>query len=166
MAISAKQILSKIVNSRKCLSTAAISVRKSSSSSYYSEKYSRDLHRSLTAPEEYWAEISENTVWTRQWDKVLDNSNPPFVRWFVGGELSMCYNAVDRHVDEGHGHQPALIWDSPITESKRTITYQELQSEVARVAGLLSRLGVEKGDRVMADKVRLLKDLLMLLESP
>ena len=149
MAISARQILSKIVKSRKCLSTAAISVRKSSSSSYHSEKYSRDLHRSLTVPEEYWAEISENTVWTRQWDKVLDNSNPPFVRWFVGGELSMCYNAVDRHVDEGHGDQAALVWDSPITESKRTITFRELQSEVSRVAGLLSRLGVEKGDRVM-----------------
>ena len=85
----------------------------------------------------------------QKWDKVLDNSNSPFVRWFVNGELSLCYNAVDRHVDEGHGDQAALIWDSPITGAKRTISYRELQEDVARVAGLLSRMGVEKGDRVM-----------------
>ena len=81
MAIPARQLLNKIVKSRKCLSTAQLWLRKSSSSSYYSEKYSRELDRSLTSPEEYWAEISENTVWTKKWDKVLDDSNSPFTRW-------------------------------------------------------------------------------------
>ena len=145
----ARQLLNKILKSRKCLSTAQLSLRESSSGSYYSEKYQQELNRSLTSPEDYWGEISENTVWSRKWDKVLDNSNPPFVKWFVGGELSMCYNAVDRHVDEGHGAQTALVWDSPITGSKRLISFSELQSEVSRVAGQLSRMGVSKGDRVM-----------------
>ena len=119
------------------------------SQQYVSETYNRHLEQSLKNPEDYWGEISENTIWTKKWDKVLDNSNSPFVRWFVNGELSLCYNAVDRHVDEGHGDKAALIWDSPITGAKRTISYRELQENVARVAGLLSRMGVEKGDRVM-----------------
>ena len=79
----------------------------------------------------------------------MDNSNPPFTKWFPGGELSVCYNAVDRHVDEGFGEQPALIWDSPITNSKDTVTYAQLQDKVARLAGVLAREGVGRGDRVL-----------------
>lgn len=118
-------------------------------SQYSSELYNKQLSQSLTNPEEYWGKISENTVWTKKWDKVLDNSNSPFVRWFVNGELSLCYNAVDRHVDDGHGGQAAIIWDSPISGAKRTISYSQLQDEVSRAAGQLSRMGVSKGDRVM-----------------
>ena len=81
--------------------------------------------------------------------QVMDNSNPPFTKWFPGGELSVCYNAVDRHVDEGHGEQPALVWDSPITGNKDTVTYAQLQDKVARLAGVLAREGVGKGDRVL-----------------
>ena len=80
---------------------------------------------------------------------MLDNSNSPFTKWFPGGELSVCYNAVDRHVDEGHGDQPALVWDSPITGNKDTVTYAQLQDKVARLAGVLAREGVGKGDRVL-----------------
>ena len=83
------------------------------------------------------------------WDRVCDNSNPPFVKWFPGGELSLCYNAVDRHVDEGWGEQAALVWDSPITGSGAVMSYSQLQAEVARLAGLLARLGVGRGDRVL-----------------
>ena len=97
---------------KKC-STKYVSTR--TLSQYHSEVYNRELEKSIKNPEEYWGEISENTVWTKKWTKVLDNSRSPFVRWFVDGELSMCYNVVDRHVDEGHGDQTALIWDSPIT---------------------------------------------------
>ena len=95
----------------------------------------------------------------------MDNSNSPFTKWFPGGELSVCYNAVDRHVfssssfvflfllvrhvDEGHGEQAALIWDSPITGSKDTVTYAQLQDKVARLAGVLAREGVGRGDRVL-----------------
>lgn len=81
--------------------------------------------------------------------QVMDNSNSPFTKWFPGGELSVCYNAVDRHVDEGFGEQPALIWDSPITNSKDTVTYAQLQDKVARLAGVLAREGVGRGDRVL-----------------
>ena len=118
-------------------------------SQYSSDIYNKHLEKSLKNPEEYWGEISSNIVWTKKWNKVLDNSNSPFVKWFVDGELSLCYNAVDRHVDEGFGDQTALIWDSPITGAKRQISYRELQDSVARVAGLLAAMGVQKGDRVM-----------------
>ena len=109
-------------------------VRNNSSSAFRSAKYEMEMQRSLQNPEEYWAEIAENTIWTKKWDKVLDNSNPPFAKWFTGGELSMCYNAVDRHVDEGFGEQAALVWDSPITGSKDSITFNQLQDKVSRVA--------------------------------
>ena len=75
---------------------------------------------------------------------MLDNSNSPFTKWFPGGELSVCYNAVDRHVDEGHGDQPALVWDSPITGNKDTVTYAQLQDKVARLA----RIGTATRDVV------------------
>ena len=88
---------------------------------YSSELYNRHLQQSLQNPEDYWGEIASNTIWTKKWDKVMDDSNPPFVKWFVNGELSMCYNAVDRHVDEGFGDQNALIWDSPITGNKHSL---------------------------------------------
>lgn len=85
------------------------------SSSFYSQRYQDELEQSLTNPQDYWGRIAENIVWEKKWNKVMDNSNPPFVKWFPGGELSMCYNAVDRHVDEGFGEQTALVWDSAIT---------------------------------------------------
>jgi propionyl-CoA synthetase len=78
-------------------------------------RHAAELEASLRAPEEYWARVAENTVWSRRWDRVVDNPGSPFAKWFPGGELSLCYNAVDRHVDEGYGEQTALIWDSPIT---------------------------------------------------
>jgi len=124
-------------------------VRNNTNSAFRSVKYETELQRSLQNPEEYWAEIAENTIWTKKWDKVLDNSNPPFAKWFAGGELSLCYNAVDRHVDEGFGEQAALVWDSPITGKKDTVTFKELQDKVSRVAGMLSKMGVGKGDRVL-----------------
>jgi propionyl-CoA synthetase len=80
---------------------------------------------------------------------VLDDSDAPFYRWFVGGETNVCYNAVDLHVENGRGDQVAIIHDSPITESQQKITYSELQSKVANFAGVLANLGVEKGDRVI-----------------
>ena len=121
----------------------------SSSSPYHSPRYETELRRSLVSPEEYWAEVAENTVWTKKWDRVLDDSRSPFTQWFPGGELSVCYNAVDRHVDEGHGGQAALVWDSPITGGKEVITYRQLQARVARVAGVLASQGVTRGDRVL-----------------
>ena len=105
--------------------------------------------RSLSDPESFWAEAAEAIHWTKRWDRVLDDSNPPSYRWFTGGELNTCYNALDLHVETGRGDQPALIYDSPVTGSKRTYTYSELRDEVARFAGVLAGLGVGKGDRVI-----------------
>ena len=89
------------------------------------------------------------SFWSRQFEKVLDDSNLPFYRWFVGGEINTCYNALDIHVENGRGDQPALIYDSPVTETKKSYTYSELTDYTARFAGALSNLGVEKGDRVI-----------------
>ena len=74
------------------------------------------LHaRSLADPEGFWGEAAEEIDWFRRWDRVLDDSRAPFYRWFPGGQLNTCFNAVDRHVDAGRGGQPAIIHDSPVT---------------------------------------------------
>jgi propionyl-CoA synthetase len=111
--------------------------------------YQEIYARSLRDPEGFWAEAAEALVWDRPWDRVLDDARPPFYRWYAGGRLNTCYNAVDRHVEAGRGAQPALIHDSPVTDSVRTLTYQELQDQVARFAGALRQQGVGYGDRVI-----------------
>ena len=105
--------------------------------------------RSLTDPQGFWAETAAGVDWSKPWDTVLDDSDPPFNRWFFGAECNTCYNAVDRHVEAGRGDQNAIIYDSPITGKQRKITYKGLQDKVARFAGALRGLGVEKGDRVI-----------------
>ncbi|MDP6450293.1 MAG: AMP-binding protein, partial [Lentisphaeria bacterium] len=105
--------------------------------------------QSLQDPEGFWAEAAESVHWYKRWDRVLDDSNVPFYRWFTGGVVNTCYNAVDRHVDSGRADQPALIYDSPVTDTIRTITYQELRDKTAAFAGALAALGVGKGDRVL-----------------
>ena len=106
--------------------------------------------RSMEDPDGFWAEAAEAIDWDKRWDTVRDDSGAPhFYRWFAGGELNTCWNCVDRHVKAGRGDQPALIHDSPITGTKRTLTYSELQDQVARAAGLLKTMGVEKGERVI-----------------
>ena len=114
-----------------------------------SVRYADVYARSLSDPESFWGEAAEAVHWTKRWDRVLDDSNPPSYRWFTGGELNTCYNALDVHADGGRGEQPALIYDSPVTGSKRTYTYSELRDEVARFAGVLAGRGVGKGDRVI-----------------
>src|SRR5476649_2226810 len=113
------------------------------------DKY-RALHaRSLSDPEGFWAEQAAAIDWTKRWDKVLDASNPPFYRWFEGGELNACHNALDRHVDGGRADQLALIYDSPVTNSTQHFTYRELRDRVAAIAGMIAGQGVGKGDRVI-----------------
>ena len=114
-----------------------------------SSRYAEVHARSLSDPESFWAEAAEAIHWTKRWDRVLDDSNPPSYRWFTGGELNTCYNALDLHVESGRGDQPALIHDSPVTGTKRRYTYAELLDETARFAGVLAGLGVGKGDRVI-----------------
>jgi propionyl-CoA synthetase len=105
--------------------------------------------RSLADPEAFWAEAAEELHWEKRWDRVLDESRDPFYRWFAGGMLNTCFNALDFHVERGRGKQRALVYDSPLTGTVRAFTYAELRDEVARCAGGLKRLGVTKGDRVV-----------------
>src|SRR2546423_18138 len=100
-------------------------------------------------PEGFWAGAGEAIHWYRRWDRVLDGSRPPFYRWFPGAEVNTCYNAVDWHVEHGRADQPALIYDSPVTDTVKRFTYRELRDEVARFAGALVGQGVGKGDRVI-----------------
>ena len=112
-------------------------------------KYEDMFQRSINDPEGFWSEAAESISWYKKWDKVLDDSNPPFYRWFVGGEMNTCYNAVDRHVENGKGDNVAIIYDSPVTNTIQKITYNELLDQVSKFAGGLKGLGVSKGDTVI-----------------
>ncbi|MGH9334962.1 MAG: AMP-binding protein, partial [Vicinamibacteria bacterium] len=111
--------------------------------------YSSLYRRSIDDPDGFWGEAASAIDWFEPWDQVLDDSRAPFYRWFTGGRLNTCYNCLDRHVENGRADQPALIYDSPVTGTIRSYTYRELRDEVARFAGALRGLGVEKGDRVI-----------------
>ena len=111
--------------------------------------YDEVYRRAHDDPEGFWAARAEDIHWEKRWDRVLDVSRPPYYRWFAGGVLNTCYNALDLHVDRGRGKQAALIHDSPVTGTVRAFTYRELRDEVARFAGALRRQGVEKGHRVI-----------------
>ena len=105
--------------------------------------------RSLDDPDGFWAEAARGIDWFQPWERVLDASRPPFYRWFAGGRLNTCHNALDRHVDGGRADQPALVYDSPVTETTAVFTYRELRDAVARFAGALVAQGVGHGDRVV-----------------
>src|SRR4029077_14126288 len=110
----------------------------------------RDLfNASIADPTAFWADAARAVTWTREPQRILDDANPPFYRWFPDGELNTCANALDRHVANGHGEQAALIYDSPVTGTQRTYTYRDLLDETARFTGVLRGLGVAKGDRVV-----------------
>ncbi len=111
--------------------------------------YESEHRRSIDHPDEFWAEAAAAIDWNTKWSRVLDDSNAPFYRWFTGGRLNTCHNALDRHVDGGRADQPAIIYDSPLTESRRSLTYRELRDETALFAGVLAANGIGKGDRVI-----------------
>lgn len=114
-----------------------------------SNAYEKAYSRSINEPEAFWGELAEDCHWFKKWDKVLDDSNKPFYRWFAGGELNTCYNALDLHVQNGRGQQVALIYDSPVTDTIKHYTYSDLLEQVSAFAGVLAEQGVSKGDRVI-----------------
>ncbi len=112
-------------------------------------RYQEVYQRSIKRPEEFWAEAAEDVHWYKKWDNVLDTTNAPFYNWFTGGIVNSCYNAVDIHVKEGRGNQPALIYDSPVTGTIEQLTFTQLLDHVSRLAYVLKDLGLEKGDTVI-----------------
>ena len=111
--------------------------------------YSSVYRSSLEHPEQFWANAAQDIDWITPWTDVMESDGGPVPRWFVGGELNTCYNALDRHADGGRGDQAALIYDSAVTGTVATYTYSELRDEVARFAGVLAARGITKGDRVV-----------------
>jgi len=111
--------------------------------------YQEIYDRSLSHPEEFWRDAASLVDWSVEPQMILDDSRPPFYRWYPDGVLNTCYNALDRHVEAGRGEQVALIYDSPVTDTVRSYTYSALMDEVAALAGVLVDLGVKKGDTVI-----------------
>ncbi|MEZ4514843.1 MAG: propionyl-CoA synthetase [Chloroflexota bacterium] len=111
--------------------------------------YAATYSRWQADPEAFWAEAARDVQWFKRWEQVLDSSEAPLYRWFAGGEMNSCYNALDYHVANGRSDQLALVYDSPVTNTLRKYTYRQLRDEVARLAGAIAALGVEKGDRVI-----------------
>lgn len=112
-------------------------------------EYDEVFKKSIEEPEEFWAKLAEEINWYKPFTKVLDNSNQPFTKWFVGGEMNTCYNCLDRHIENGRGKRMALIYDSPLNGKVEMYTYENLQRLVAKFAGALAQLNVGKGDRVV-----------------
>jgi propionyl-CoA synthetase len=110
----------------------------------------KDIYaRSLADPEGFWMEEADKIDWVQKPSKALFDDNAPLYEWFSDGLVNTCWNAVDRHVEAGRGAQAAIIHDSPVTGTKHKISYAQLRSRVARLAGALRAKGVEKGDRVI-----------------
>ena len=112
-------------------------------------RYQEAFRRSIDDPRAFWGEAAQAIDWFQAPATVLDDSKAPFVRWFPDGVLNTCYNALDRHVINDRGRQIALIYDSPVTGTQKTFTYEVLLGYVARFGGVLRSLGVDKGDRVV-----------------
>ncbi|XP_068132965.1 acyl-CoA synthetase short-chain family member 3, mitochondrial [Hyperolius riggenbachi] len=115
----------------------------------HSANYDHVFQSAVKDPEQVWGRAAQNITWFKPWNKLVDNSNPPSTNWFTGGELNVCYNALDRHIENGRGDQIAVIHDSPVTDTKENITYKDVYAQVSRLAGVLVKYGVKKGDRVV-----------------
>ena len=110
----------------------------------------REVHEySLREPHKFWAAQAEKLVWAKPWDEVLSDREDSIPRWFTGGLINACYNCVDRHVEAGYGEDIALIYESPVTDTSRTLTFAQLKQATARLGGALSSLGIARGDRVL-----------------
>jgi len=109
-------------------------------------KYQEIYQRSIKDAEGFWSEIANDIFWYKKPTKILNSDNPPFYKWFQDGTTNTCYNAVDLHVKNGKGEKVAIIYDSPITNSQKKITYAQLKEQVSIFAGALVNQGIKKGD--------------------
>ena len=112
-------------------------------------EYEKAFKKSIEEPDKFWGEAAQQIEWHKPYTKVLDDSKAPFYRWFTGGELNTCYNALDFHVKNGRADQLAMIYDSPVTNTIQKFTYTQLRDRVAKFAGVLLENGIKKGDRVI-----------------
>ena len=112
-------------------------------------KYQETFDYSLSNPKEFWSKAAEDVVWIKKFENVIHTDGPPFYKWFKGGKINTCYNALDRHIVEGNGDRVALIYDSAMTNTKKKFTYTELRDKTAELAGALQRFGIKKGDRII-----------------
>ena len=113
------------------------------------EEYRNMYERSINDPDEFWAHEAENISWFRKWDRVKKfDFRSGDIKWFEGGKLNVSYNCLDRHVENGHGEDTALIWEGNDSSESKTFTYRELLAKVERFANVLRSRGIKKGDRV------------------
>jgi len=112
-------------------------------------KYQAIYQRSIKDAGGFWSEVANDIFWYKKPTKILNSDNPPFYKWFQDGTTNTCYNAVDLHVKNGNGKKIAIIYDSPITNSQKKITYAQLKDQVSIFAGALVNQGIKKGDRVI-----------------
>ena len=111
--------------------------------------YKTEFQRSINQPEDFWREQAEQLPWYKKPTQILGKDEQGAWRWFMDGELNTSYCALDYHVDNGRADQTAVIYDSPVTDTKSKLTYRQMRDQVAKFAGGLRKLGVEKGDRVV-----------------
>ena len=105
-------------------------------------KYQEIYQRSIKDPEGFWADVANDIFWYKKPSKILNSENPPFYKWFKDGTTNTCYNAIDLHIKNGNGEKLAIIYDSPITNSQKKITYSQLKDQVAIFAGALENQGI------------------------
>uniref|UniRef100_H0V0W5 Acyl-CoA synthetase short-chain family member 3, mitochondrial n=1 Tax=Cavia porcellus TaxID=10141 RepID=H0V0W5_CAVPO len=134
---------------RRALVAPALGARGSRALSSGGGEYKTHFAASVADPERFWGKAAEQISWYKPWTKTLENRHPPSTSWFVEGMLNICYNAIDRHIENGRGDKIAIIYDSPVTNTKETITYKEVLEQVSKLAGVLVKYGIKKGDTVV-----------------
>ena len=97
-----------------------------------SKKFNEIYQESINSPEKFWQQAAEDIFWFKKPNKILNKSNPPFYKWYEDGITNTCYNAIDHHIDNGRGEKLAIIYDSPITGSKKTFSYNQLKQKVSQ----------------------------------
>jgi len=126
------------------------------------QEYEAQYERSIEDPETFWAERAEELEWYQKWDKVLDDSNPPFFKWYVGGKTNIVHNALDRHMKTYRKNKLALIWEGEPCDT-RTYSYFALNREVCKFSNVLRSMGVSKGDIVTIYLPRIPEQIIAML---
>ncbi|MFV2015841.1 MAG: acetyl-coenzyme A synthetase N-terminal domain-containing protein, partial [Candidatus Heimdallarchaeota archaeon] len=111
------------------------------------KEYEKTYKASITDPAAFWGEQAESLEWFKKWDKVLDDSNTPFYKWFVGAKTNIVHNAIDRHLTTARRNKLAFIWEGE-NGDHRTFSYHALNREVSRMANIIKSMGIQKGDIV------------------